>query len=127
MHDLEQAESEPAWAGARFLLIASPIIATIANLYIAWYWEFQEPFGGATYQDFGVMVLGPILLLGMWLHWFWMAYRLRLQALVWGSVLLWALLTLFVVSYITWDFFHSPWAYYKPPGGRGRMHIFRTD
>lgn len=127
MSEFEETVAEPAWMGGRVPLISFPILATFGTLFLCWYAMYGDPFGGVTYQDFGVMVGGPILLLGLWIKWFWMVYTYRLHPLVWGSVLLWCLLTMFFVGGLMWDFFHSPWTYYVPPGGRGPIPIFRME
>src|SRR4051812_36968983 len=111
MNRVEQMVDEPHWKEARMPLIAVPIVATVSSFFITFYYESEEPFGGVTYQDLGIMLLGPVLVFALWLQWFWLARNYRLGVPVWGFMLVFAVFTTLFASCDVPSFLRSPWTY----------------
>jgi hypothetical protein len=127
MNRLEEMVDEPPWKEATAPLITIPIIATVSSCFITFYYEAEEPFGGVTYQDLGIMLLGPVLVFGLWVQWFWLARNYRLGVPVWGFMLVLALFTMLVASCDVPSFLRAPWTSYVPTGGRRPIAVFRTN
>jgi hypothetical protein len=101
--------STPA-EGTGVALVVLPVAAGAVTLGFVGHHFSEEPFGVFAVEDAIVQVGGPVLVLGLWAAWFWLAARRRRPPFpVFGGVLCWAALNLWIAYVFLTGYFDEPW------------------